>query len=267
MKGVEGKRLTNVVRVTLGMMVLARALVACDAVLGIGDYQDRVGDAGTDGSVLATEAGDEGSAGGEAGIDARAACSPGDVSQFVPGWKPPAAFSHGPCTDAQISALVGCLSDLPDRGTCETFFSSDPVQTNCLACAITDKSASAYGPLVKDGNVVSMNLAGCVARVEGNITATGCGAKMQAAEQCVQAACVRNCPVAKDDAGALARLKTCETSAADARGCATLAAAATSCSTAIFGDGGVAAECAGDVISMVTLFCGYIDGYADGGPG
>jgi hypothetical protein len=195
-------------------------------------------------------------------------CVPGDVSSFMPTWKPPTGFNQGKCTDLQVNALVDCLNNVPDVATCKTF-GADLANKACLDCAITRSTASAYGPLVEDSVTAQVNVAGCIALATGDLSATGCGAKRLALSQCELAACEINCPVFAGDTGSeLAALLACLPES-DTSSCKTFAADA-ACGSALEGDGGIAAACAQtratfaeNAKAMVQLFCGGIA--ADGG--
>ncbi len=206
-------------------------------------------------------------------------CCPGDpVSTFTPSWKPPTAFNQGKCTDAQIGAFVDCLSGMPDAATCKTF-GADPANKTCIQCAATPSTAAAYGPLIEGTVTIQVNVPGCIANRSGDISATGCGAKILALSQCEEAACETNCPVPSgDDGTAFNALLACQNKAGDPTtgSCKTFAADAT-CADALTADGGVASQCnlggadfSANAIPMVKLFCGGIlddAGATDAGDG
>ena len=197
-------------------------------------------------------------------------CMPGDVSTFMPSWKPPTPFNQARCTNTQINAFVDCLNGKPDAATCKTF-TGDAANKSCLQCADTPATAAKYGPLVSGTVTIQVNVSGCIANATGDTSATGCGAKVLANSQCEQAACEANCPVSASDTGAeFMALLACQTKS-DTSSCKTFAAAAT-CSDALVGDGGVANKCdlvgasfAENAVQMIKLFCGGAAG--DAGPG
>jgi hypothetical protein len=201
-----------------------------------------------------------------------APCAPGDVTGFVPTWKPPTGFLQGRCTDVQAAAFVDCLTGAHDAATCKTFF-GDAANKNCIKCALTNSTASAaaYGPLIADSVTVDVNEPGCIAHATDDVSATGCGAKLLALRQCERASCETNCPVqANDDGTAYNALLACQKSAASTT-CKAYAVAAT-CAVDLEDDAGPAAVCAqkGATFSdnaepTVKLFCGGIAG--DGGIG
>lgn len=195
-------------------------------------------------------------------------CAPGNVSSFVPVWKPPTGFNQGKCTDAQTAAYVDCLRavPVPNLGTCQAF-ASDPTNKACLACALTLPTAAKYGPLLNGAVTVEVNTAGCIAEVTGDLSDAGCAASVLAAVQCEQLACETNCPVSsRNDSIPLAALLACE-GASGGSVCKAFTVAAR-CADALTADGGVAAACAQgasfteNAKAMVKLFCG---GAGDGG--
>lgn len=197
-------------------------------------------------------------------------CAPGDVSTFTPSWKPPTAFNQGKCSDAQTTAFVDCLSNMPDAATCKTF-GADAANKPCIQCAATPSTAAAYGPLIEGTVTIEVNVAGCIANVTNDLSATGCGAKTIALSQCKQAACEPNCLLSGDGA-IFDALLACEEKSAGSS-CKAFADAA-ACSDALTGDGGVAAQCnlvgatfADDAKPMVKLFCGSTSGITDAGTG
>lgn len=185
-------------------------------------------------------------------------CGPGSISGFSPQWWPPSTFHQNLCTTAQTGALVDCLSDIPDKMTCDAF-RADPANAACIACAITQSTASISGPLVADAVLISVNTAGCVARATNDVTSTGCGAKRQAADQCEAFSCGPSCP-ALDQQGFDDYLQCI--SDADTSTCMTYADAA-ACVTPDLELDGSAPQCAltgadfsANANIFVDLFCG-----------
>ncbi len=187
-------------------------------------------------------------------------CAPGDVSGLTPAFHPPTAFHQNVCTPTQVSAFVDCLSGLPDATTCKTFVAAAANKT-CIGCAATPSTAASYGPLVEGTVTIEVNVAGCIANVTNDKTATGCGAKMSANSQCQQLACETNCPVSATDTGAeFNALLACQDKS-ETTVCMTYATAA-GCADGLI-EAGTAAQCANggstfgeNANAMVTLFCG-----------
>jgi len=123
-------------------------------------------------------------------------CAPGDVSSFAPEWKPPAAIHANKCTNAQAEQAALCVYDQnQDAATCKAFNEATE-NADCLKCVFTASTGATLGPvIVLPGSLVQLNFNGCVAALTGDVTATGCGAKSQASNQCADAACDQNCPV------------------------------------------------------------------------
>jgi hypothetical protein len=190
-------------------------------------------------------------------------CGCSDSSTFMPTWKPPTRFTQGKCTDVQIAAFVDCLNGKPDAATCKTF-TGDAANKSCLQCAETPSTAATYGPLVVGTVTIQVNVSGCIALATGDVSATGCGAKVLALSQCEQTACEPNCPVSSSDTGAeFMALLACQMNS-DTTVCKKFADDA-ACAASVEGDGGVATMCAlsgatfaDNAIPMIKLFCGGI---------
>jgi hypothetical protein len=70
----------------------------------------------------------------------------------------------------------------------------DPASAACRACLYTTEDESAYGALVILKNrFLRVNVAGCLALGDGNLSATGCGARWQAFQACGDEACMASC--------------------------------------------------------------------------
>lgn len=186
-------------------------------------------------------------------------CAPGSVTGFVPQWIPPISLHQGVCSTSQINTYVDCLFNAnASATTCDAFVNST-ANSACMACALVPDTSSSFGAMTYDAdNLVSLNIAGCIARTSNNTSASGCGAKVQAASQCTAAACALNCPVT--DQASLDARNTCETDA-QSGGCATYQQTATTCSDPLLQ--GASAQCENGTtfeavaINLATLFCGF----------
>jgi hypothetical protein len=166
-------------------------------------------------------------------------CAPGDVSSFSPSWKGPTTFHQAKCTALQVETLMACnFDDTADPTMCKAAL-ADAGNTNCENCLFTDSTASKLGPVVIEGSVGSINVAGCIANSQGNTTSTGCGAKYQAANQCADEACNANCP--GDTQAALTERNQCVQDAL-AGDCSSYATDA-KCADTLLDTGGVAEQC------------------------
>lgn len=206
-----------------------------------------------------TEETDSGKKPKDSGAPPVTACAPGDVSSFTPTWKAPAVLHAGACAPTQITTLIDCFFNASaSQTTCDAFQKAAANQS-CIKCAATADSAPALGPMVVSADsLVTLNIAGCIARTANQMTATGCGAKVQALGQCTDEACNANCPVPDGDDQALQDRNQCQTDA-ESSACQSFATDA-QCADALLQ--GAAAPCnAGSTFedlasALTTLFCG-----------
>ncbi len=198
-------------------------------------------------------------------------CKPGDITGFAPTWKEPSGLYQNKCSLQQITLLASCVWEDPqrDQGACAAFFDS-PANDACVACGYTPTTEAKLGAIVSNGESVQANYPGCIALVTGDLSPTGCGAKIQAKELCLDKACVANCPVPANDKAAFDAFKKCQDEAAVGV-CATYTNAA-KCQDGLIAPGGPAAACApvvdfGDRLELyLKLFCGSSgDAGTDGG--
>jgi hypothetical protein len=121
--------------------------------------------------------------------DAQTACAPISSGTFTPQWKQPAPFAQGLCSDAQIDGFYSaCLSPPVNPAACDTF-----VQANgdCSKCIQSDDTDSNQGPILwhASRSYYTVNIPGCIANAEQNMSASGCGAAYQAVLECNQSEC------------------------------------------------------------------------------
>ncbi len=201
--------------------------------------------------------------------DAAAACKPGDLSGFAPTWKEPIGLAQAKCSPTQIATLTTCVWADPKRNeaACTAFF-ADGANAACLECGYTQTTKPKLGALVSNGASVQVNYPGCVALTTADVTPTGCGAKVQASELCLDFACVSACPVPTGNDAAFQALLKCQEEAAKTV-CKTYVDAA-KCVDPFLAAGGKSAVCApvvqnfGERVSQyLSLFCG--SGSADAG--
>jgi hypothetical protein len=185
-------------------------------------------------------------------------CKPGSVDDFTPTFKKPAPFSQKKCSNAQVEALLCLFDSNADQETCQKLV-DDPANDDCFKCIYTASSSKELGPVIITGSLGSLNIAGCVANAEGNVTDQGCGAKVQAADQCGDEACDANCPVPEGDDTALDARNKC-TEDASSSVCQEFTDAA-ACAEALLQEGGAAEECAQGqdflerAVAIAKLFC------------
>lgn len=236
---------------------------------------------GCDETIDATPAPDGGAASADATSptndaatpgDAGNTCKPGEITGFTPTWKEPVGLHLGKCSPTQIATLATCVWPNPQRNeaTCNAFF-ADTNNAACIACGRTPTTEPKLGAVVSNGASVQVNYPGCIAAVTNDVTATGCGAKVQAKELCLDFACVNACPTPAGDNAAFQALLKCQDDAAKTV-CKTYADAA-ACADPFLQPGGAATVCAPTVTDFgdrvehyLDLFCGSTgDAGTDGG--
>lgn len=154
-------------------------------------------DAGLDADVSDADA--DADRDGEAGAPSDAGtCSP-VLNNFAPTFKPPGALHQNKCTQAQLDAVIAACAD-GSTYTAAGCTAAKSANATCASCMITDLSAATLGAFIEeqDGAEFYLNIAGCITATE-NDGATGCGAKVQAYQECQAAACSSvSCTVVDD---------------------------------------------------------------------
>jgi hypothetical protein len=157
--------------------------------------------------ITSTSAG----AGGLSAAAGAGTCDPKPLGGWTPVWTPPLAPILGACTAQQISTEVGlCVSGANlNRDACNAF-ALDPTNETCLGCLFTTTDKSKYGAVTIDpSKYLQTNVPGCIAEVDGDLSANGCGAKAQAYSDCLRMACEADCWRGTNDAA----YGTCRTKA------------------------------------------------------
>ena len=107
----------------------------------------------------------------------------------MPRWKPPRTPTPGACSDDQIQRrYAACEGPLFTAASC-TAFRNDSRNASCNACLVANESDSVHGAIIYVGDSWKTNTPGCIALVDGDRSATGCGSRAQAASDCYDAAC------------------------------------------------------------------------------
>ena len=121
-------------------------------------------------------------------------CAPQLSTPWIPTWRPPRASPHA-CTDTQIDREYElCESDSTFSAAECAAFNRAPANAACRRCLYATEDESSYGPLVYLANrILRINVAGCLALADGNVSASGCGAELQAFDTCGDAACMKAC--------------------------------------------------------------------------
>jgi len=250
----------------LGMLAassLGLTIFACsgdDASQGAPDSTD----AASDTNVVANDAA------GDAG-----ACPPAtSVDPSKVKWVPPHAPQPTACSDAQIEAIYNtCYSGSTiATAPCQALLASADFAA-CNACMFsTYGEGSSYGAIIHIGDIDTTNFEGCYGLLLGDISATGCAAKMQNADECEILACT-SCELTNGTAVGEQEWTTCQNTASTGA-CATYDLANCGFSDGGVPDGGTAYQkCLGGTSFKETyettarLFCGgYVsDAGADSG--
>jgi hypothetical protein len=119
-------------------------------------------------------------------------CEPGDTSAFLPHWVAPAAAHQNQCTSQQLSDYkANCITQ---SGPACTTWTKDAANAACAHCLVSPPAAAAQGPMLVGLNgITTVNIAGCIAHQQNDLTGQGCAGKVQGALQCFQAACDKAC--------------------------------------------------------------------------
>lgn len=126
-------------------------------------------------------------------------CVPQAINSSLPALVPPNA-PIAACSTAQIQAYFETCGT--GAGSACSDFAGDPTNSPCIKCMTSLSTASSYGPVILFPNDTTFaNVAGCIALVDGNRSATGCAAAVQSQIFCRTAACIAACPGGADPAG------------------------------------------------------------------
>jgi hypothetical protein len=124
-----------------------------------------------------------------------ATCAPNLPDGFTPTWIPPSAPSSA-CTTTQIQKLYDdCVGPNQSQSACMTFLAVSANAT-CEACMESPIQSPTYGPMIEwhSGASMDANIGGCMALVDDDKSASGCGAKYETWQSCEIAAC-SYCPL------------------------------------------------------------------------
>ena len=186
-------------------------------------------------------------------------CDP--MTPFTPvTWAPPTPFASA-CTAAQLAACDNCVTV---TGDCSAFRASAS-NAGCLACLETDVGAAAHGPLVTEGQGANLapiqaNFGGCIATIDGDTSATSCGARFNdfvdcSANDCQSCADWQN----PSPSGPTAQ---CNLASRQTGSCVN-DTVTQSCDAQINSDAGAAKACGPAVSDLIRTWCG--GGGADAG--
>lgn len=157
-----------------------------------GAVHDGSGEASIEASM---EASDEGSASDGNPLDgdedgSGPSCTAALPGSYVPTWIPPSTPASV-CSPSQVQALYDdCAGPARSTTTCNAF-ESVPSNGACAACMETPIASSTYGATISwhSGGGLEANIGGCMALKDGDLSASGCGAKYENWQSCLIAAC------------------------------------------------------------------------------
>ncbi len=149
------------------------------------------------------------------------------VDDFTPTWTPPQDIYQDVCDETTIDAIVeDCFGFASSQTKCDAALA---INSACGGCMMTLESAPEHGAIIDytaTRGFYDRNVHGCRAHADGDLSATGCGAKVKAAFDCGVASCAGCLPVATY--ADIDAINTCVASAA-AGPCASYAQEAESC--------------------------------------
>jgi hypothetical protein len=151
-------------------------------------------------------------AGGPVDDDATtAACTPELPAGYTSTWSPPLSTDTA-CTTDQVQAFyTQCFDPAATSTGCQTF-ANDNANKACVGCMYTTQGSSSYGAIISLSNgTAEANIGGCLALVDGDMSATSCGAKYQAGQFCEIDAC--DCTIDNTDPKTFTAFTTCESNA------------------------------------------------------
>ncbi len=175
------------------------ANAGADAQLGAGDGAVETGKDGASAIVeggvqtACTPVGMTSAPSGGAACSGTGTCFPHDETGFTTVWVPPVPQAHL-CSTVQINDYFTDCTGTTATGTACAAWTQSSANSSCLSCLQTPSTASRYGVLIGfPGNVVELNVAGCVALAEPcNLP---CAQTSLAIAQCREAACsTTSCP-------------------------------------------------------------------------
>lgn len=143
-----------------------------------------------------------------------AVCAPTLPADYASSYVPPVTTNTA-CTSAQVQGFYDACFDTAATSTgCSTFY-NDAANKDCVACMYTQQGSAAYGAVISLTNgTAEANIGGCIALVDGDNSATGCGAKYQAGQFCQIDAC-GGCVVDQSDNTTFTAFTKCESNASD----------------------------------------------------
>ncbi len=237
----------------LGPLALSLVAVGCSTVGAVSTTFD-AGDAAVD-----LPADDAGPADTSAPPDAPQECAPGDVSSYMPQFKPPRPHTPA-CNADQIAAYYAvCINSKSTTLVCNTFKRANP---GCVACAESSETDPAWGAITwfDSHRFYYLNDPGCLVLATNDGPTVACGHVVQALRGCQVTACAASCEE-ELEASQVHRFAQCE-EASEKTVCASYYAAVKSSCNDIQNDAlalcyGTSGETDADYVGgILDLFCG-----------
>ena len=178
-------------------------------------------------------------------IEAGPPCAPLSVASYVPAPMTPPNTPAAACTAQDIGDFYdACIGSDITSGACATYQAAHAACASCLV--------SAGGPVVVGGGHTKVNIAGCVALVQGDSSATSCAQKVSDELGCEALACDAVCPVSAD--GGTLAYEQClqQIAATDCRSyldaeCGAVDAGITAC---------MSPTTKPEIVTLASMFCG-----------
>jgi hypothetical protein len=141
-----------------------------------------------------------------------AVCAPALDPDYAPTYAPPLTTNTA-CTSAQVQGFYdACFATTATSSGCSTFYAATE-NKNCVACLYTPQGSASYGAIIAlDNGTAEANIGGCLSLVDGDNSATSCGAKYQDGQFCQIDAC-SGCVIDQGDTTSFTAFTKCETNA------------------------------------------------------
>jgi len=129
-------------------------------------------------------------------IEAAPPCAPVSVESYVPAPMTPPSPPAAACSAGELSSFwSACLEQGLGSSACAAFAASD---ATCAACLVSQSTDATWGPVVKTPQATKLNVAGCMALVQGDASETSCAQRASDEIGCEAYACDGVCPVTPD---------------------------------------------------------------------
>ena len=182
-------------------------------------------------------------------IEAGPPCAPQSVAQYVASSLVPPKSDASACTSQELADFyAACITAGTSAASCAAFQAVDAGTAACGACLLSKTTDDTWGPVVVSATQTKMNVAGCVAIVQNDASASSCASRVAAELGCEAYACDAVCPVTLDAGATSYATCTQEVAAGDCRPYLNA-----ECDPA---DAGVS-QCFGDQTASATAFASF----------